>query len=565
MYKDKIAGQDKKGRLEKVVKVLLVNRGLKTKKQKEDFLRPKKPLKISYQEAGVEGRELRKAVKRVKKAVERNEGVLVYGDYDADGICSTALVWEALHEVGAKAWPFIPHRQKHGYGLRIKGLKDVSDESKKYFGGREIGLVVAVDNGIVANSAVDYLRRRGVETVIVDHHEPGRNLPKATAIVHTKKLAGSGLAWFLARELLSLSSEQRASDWLDLVAVGTICDLVPLLGVNRSLVKYGLEELSRTKRAGLKALFRQAGMRKSTPGVDAAWRVGPYEVGYVIGPRLNAMGRLKYGLDSLRLLCTRNEGRAAELAEVLGKTNIERQRMTEESSLHAQDSLTREETRLLFVGHESYHQGVIGLIASDLVEKFNRPAIVFAKGERYSKASARSIRGFNIIEAIREAGEGLLAEAGGHAMAAGFTVETRHLEVLRKRIQKVAEERIEPEFLKKTLRIDCGVDLDDLSWALYDKVKLFEPFGVGNPEPVFVSRGVKVLEVRTVGAEKRHLKLVLPRGRNGGTIEAIGFGMGGKDDESARTAKLDLAYSLAANEWDGQKKLELRLRDVKLL
>lgn len=563
MQKKTISGQTKEKWVERMIKTLLVNRGLKTKKEQEEFLKPRDPLKISYGETGIAGKELEKAILRIKRAIDSQEGILVYGDYDADGICGTAIVWEVLRDQGARVWPFIPDRGKHGYGLSVKGFKEASEELRKGLG-CGVGLVITVDNGIAANRAIGSLNAKGVETIIVDHHEAGEKLPRAAAIAHTKKLAGAGAAWFLARELGAVETMSR--ELLSLAAIGTICDLMPLLGVNRSLVKYGLGELSKTKRAGLRVLFRQAGIKSQAlksflkPGFKGEWQVGTYEVGYIVGPRLNAAGRLEQAMDSLRLLCTKDKQRAEELAGVLGEINKLRQEMTQDLSVQAQDRVRagKKLKKLIFVGHEEYHEGVIGLIASSLVERFYRPAIVFAKGEFLSKASARSIPGFNMIEAIQKAGQGILTHAGGHKMAAGFTVKTGDLEILQKRLEAMAEEKIEEKQLIKTLKVDLEIELSDISWSLYKRIQEFQPFGIGNFEPVFATRKVKILRVRQMGRTAKHLKLELE-----GAIEAIAFGKGELYNQLSKSKETDIAYSLLANDWGGQERLQLKVKDFK--
>ena len=287
--------------------------------------------------------------------------------------------------------------------------------------------------------------------------------------------------------------------------LATIADLVPLIGANRTFVKFGLEALRRTKRVGLLELFKEAGLSQSTIGV--------YEVGHIIAPRLNAMGRLEYAMDSLRLLCTKNRERAKMLAEVLGNTNRERQELTIETVQHAKEKIKSQSNdqfrtkikNLLFISHESYQQGVIGLAAGKLVEEFYRPSIVVSVGEKYSKASARSVNGFNIIEFIRSASE-MLIDAGGHPMAAGFTVETSKLSILQKVLEEKAEAILDKEKLTRTLRIDCELDLSVIDEVLYKEVQKLAPFGMGNPEPTFVSKDVAIEDMRVVGNGGKHIK-----------------------------------------------------------
>ncbi|MBI5465458.1 single-stranded-DNA-specific exonuclease RecJ, partial [Candidatus Gottesmanbacteria bacterium] len=445
-----------------IIKVLLKNRGLKTKKEIEEFLNPPNPSNLEPKTLNIKTSELVKAVKRIKKAIKENESIVVYSDYDADGVCGAAILWETLNELGAKAMPYIPHRVEEGYGLSQKGI----DFVKKEHGA---SLIITVDHGISSLEKVAYAKKQGIEVIVTDHHVPPK-VPKVPKVptIHTVDLCGAGVGWILAKELQKIpgikgAKFRESESYLDLVAIATIADMVPLTGANRTLVKHGLEELNKqsfssnqTKRIGLEALIKETGIKKGGIGV--------YEVSHILAPRLNAMGRMEHAMDSLRLLCTRNKERAYELARHLDRTNRERQRLMEETSFHAENLLIKHAaacqrgTKLIFLSHASYNQGIIGLVAGKLVEKFYRPAIIVSLGEEYSKASARSINGFNIIETIRKA-QDLLVDAGGHPMAAGFTVETKKLPELEKRLMEIAEQELDSEKLTRVLKIDCEINL----------------------------------------------------------------------------------------------------------
>ncbi|MDP3726908.1 MAG: DHHA1 domain-containing protein, partial [bacterium] len=353
--------------------------------------------------------------------------------------------------------------------------------------------------------------------------------------------------------------DKEEESHLELVALATVADLVPLTGPNRTLLKFGLEKLRTTKRVGLLELFAEAGIEQ--PLIDT------YTIGHIIAPRLNAMGRLEYAMESLRLLCTKDKDRAARLAHKLGTTNRERQRVTEETVLHAKSKVKSQKSKvgnLLFIAHESYQQGVIGLVAGKLVEEFYKPSIVVSIGEKYSKASARSVAGFNIIEFIREASE-FLVDAGGHPMAAGFTVETEKLAVLQKTLEERAAKLLNRELLMRTLRIDCELPLSIISEELYDALQKLAPFGMRNPEPTFMAKNVLIVDLRTVGNDGRHLKLKLNQEsgiRNYG-FDAIAFGMGEKASEFHIADKVDIVYTIDENEWNGSKKIQLRIKDIK--
>ncbi len=489
--------------------------------------------KIPSEKSTIKLRNLKRVVDRIKLSIKKQEPVIVYGDYDADGICATAIVWETLHSLGAKVMPFIPAREKEGYGLSVEGIKNIANCS----------LLIVVDSGIVADEAVDFANSQNMDVIILDHHEKPKKLPKAFAIIHTEKLCASGIAYFLAKEF--------NKNYVDLAAIATVTDLMPLTGVNRKIVKEGLEILNKTSRVGLKALFETAGIKK----------VGTYEIGYLIGPRLNASGRMESALTALRLLCTKNPQKAKELAELLNKTNKERQVLVEEQSSHALKNVSPE-GKIIVLEHESYHQGIIGLIAGKLTEKYYLPAIVISKGETVSKASARSISGFNIIEAIRSC-ENLLLNAGGHPMAAGFTIETAQISNFKFQISNYANKNITDNLLEKTLKIDCELKIEEINMKLYEKIQELAPFGMGNPEPVFASV-VTVKNIRTVGTESKHLKLVIASEAKQSSFDAIGFNLGSLAAKLKIGDKISVAYNLDLNIFNGRENLQLKLKDVRL-
>lgn len=529
------------GKLEtkEIIEVLLGNRGIRTEREKAEFFCPTRPETIEVKNFKLSAREVGKAVRRIVEAKKKGEGVVVYGDYDADGICATAIMWEALDALGVEALPYIPERVSEGYGLNAESIKKLKAKDPK------LKLIVTVDNGVVALEAIGAAKKLGIEVIVTDHHKAEKKLPRAAAIVHTTEVSGSAVAWILAREL-------GVTKGLELVAIGTVADQIPLLGVNRSLVKYGLKDLNKTRRLGLLALLEEAVIE---PG-----KVGSYEINYMIAPRINAMGRLAEGMDSLRLLCTRREERARELARELGRVNRKRQKMVEEAYMKAESGMASV-GKIIFAVDETYHEGVIGLIASGLVEKFYRPAIVFSRGETISKASARSVAGFDMIETIREMGEYLI-EGGGHPMAAGFTIETASIEVFQKGLEKIAEERLTEGVLERKLMIDAEIGFGQLGWELVEEIEKFEPLGLGNPAAVFATHGVEVVSVRAVGQEGKHLKLIL---RNEGReYEGIGFGLGRYMMEIKEGESVGVAYSLERNIWNGRENLQLKIKDIKL-
>lgn len=537
------AGKEKgKLSVEEITKILLENRGIRTREEIDDFLHPPDPFRLTARELEIDSKEVTKAVKRIKKAIKEGEKIIVYGDYDTDGVCAAAIMWQAIFALGAKkAMPFIPKRET-GYGMRVEQIDEFAKEG--------VSLIVTVDNGVISYPQVGHAKKLGIDVVVTDHHLPGKAKLKATALVHTTKLSGCGVAWFLANQL----KEQG----LELVTLGTIADVMPLQGPNRAIVKKGLTALRTTKIPGLLALYQAAGIAKE--------KIGTYEVGYIIGPRLNAAGRMEDPMEALRLLCTPRQERALDLANKIDRQNRERQLLTAQTTLHARDLwLTADGGKgsLIFVSHESYEEGIVGLVAGKLMEEFYRPTIIVSRGEIFSRASARSISGFNILEAIRSCAD-LLGSHGGHAQAAGFTVETAKLTELKTRLRKIADQEIDKTKLIPLLKIDLELELENLSSSFWEKLREFEPYGFGNPEPVFLTRNLTVADTKVVGSSSQHLKLRVTSATSQVIFEAIGFGFGDYFSRLSPGKPIDLAYNLIADEWNGEKCLQLKIKDIRL-
>lgn len=473
-----------------------------------------------------------RVVSRIQKAIKDKESIVVYADYDADGITAGAIMWETLWKLGARVMPYIPHRVNEGYGLSEKGIDAVREQF-------DPALIITVDHGITAWEHVAYAKKLGIEVIITDHHVKPKKLPDCL-IVHTTDTSGSGVSWLVAK---ALSDEAP----LELAAIGTIADLLPLTGLNRSIVKHGLEIIRKTKRVGINALITEAGIEKAT--------LDTYSVSHMLAPRLNAMGRLEHALDALRLLCTKDEEKAKILAEKLGLTNRERQKLTEDTVIQARTKVPKILKKLIFIAEKDYNPGIIGLVAGRLTEEFYRPTIVLSIGDGFAKASARSIPGFNIVEAIRSCSE-LLVDVGGHPMAAGFTVETKNIEKLQMKMEKLAEKEIDEEMLTRVLNIDAEIPLEMVTEKFWKALQELSPFGFGNPEPVFVSRRVSIHDVRIIGATKKHLKLRV------GNISSVAFNMAEYYGQLQDNSFIDVAYSVDMNEWNGKRSVQIKVKDI---
>jgi single-stranded-DNA-specific exonuclease len=529
-------------RRKEIIKTLLKSRGLKTSKQQEEFFNPKDPYQLTFQEVGISSVQLTKAVKRIKEAIKRKEKVIVYGDYDADGVCATAVMWEVLNKFGLEVMPYIPQR-KEGYGLKVDVIDQMAKEGVK--------LIVTVDQGIVHSQQVSHAKKKKIDVIITDHHQPGEKKPRAVAIIHTTKLAGVGVAWFLASWLIKKIKPKSKPPGLDLVTIGTITDMMSLLGPNRSLVKFGLKEVRKTKRLGLLSLYQFARVEKEN--------IGAYEIGFIIGPRINASGRMDDPIKALRLLCTRDENRAIGLAQEMDQKNRERQELTRQTSLHARNLWLKEDGQspLIFIYHQSYEHGVVGLVASRLKDEFYRPAVVLAPREDYWVASARSVDGFSIVEAIRQLKK-IVGDHGGHRLAAGFSVSADKLGEVKKGLIKRAEKSLGSAQISPKLKIEAETKLSDLNFTLYQELEKFAPFGQGNPEPVFITRKLNANGICSVGRDNQHLKFRV----NG--FEVIAFGKGEMLSQLSSEKSMSIAYNLILDSWNNRKKLKLRAKDIKV-
>jgi len=529
-------------RRQEIINTLLRQRGLTTKAQQKNFLNPPHPADISPEKTGISKSQLKKALKRINQAIQAKDMIYIYGDFDADGVCATAILWETLHQLGANVMPYIPTRESKTRGLSQLGIDELLPNSPS--------LIITVDNGIASFKACQYAKKKKIDVIITDHHQPKHKakksvFPPASAIIHTTNLSGAGVAWFLARAL----TDQSLS--LDLVTLATIADMVPLTEYNRSLVKHGLDQLNQTTRPGLQALAK-------TAAIDLA-QVTTHEVSYRLAPRLNAMGRLEHALDSLRLLCTTSTIRANQLAGQLNQTNQLRQNLTETmfNSAKNQWLKTKQTKKLIFISDKTFHEGVVGLVAGKLVEKFHRPAVVVAQGKTQSKASARSIKGFNVIKTFRSI-EKLFLELGGHELAAGFTAENKNLPDIQKKLEALAKKQLASDQLQPELAIDCQIEFKDINWQLFNQLEKLQPFGFANFRPVFTTRGVKVTHHRHVGKENKHLKLKLE------DIDAIAFNLGPLADQLKTGQLIDIAYTIEDNTWNNKTSLQLKIKEIQL-
>ena len=561
---------------------ILYNRGITDPAEVETFLGGRLALDNPFKLKG-----MNEAVTRIRRAIRNSEPIAVYGDFDADGVTATALLTQTLEALGARVQPYIPHRVDEGYGLHREALTKLARQG--------VRLVITVDCGIRSVEEVAHARRLGLDVIVTDHHSVGPELPPALAAINPKRddcpysfkdLAGVGVAFKLAQALLRVENAMRRrnappiplqeEDLLDLVAVGTVADIVPLLGENRYLVQRGLERLNprlssppsippasggrldggKTRydypqRPGLRALMQKAGLK---PG-----RVDTVAIGFMLGPRLNAAGRLDSAMLSYDLLRATDEALVTELAQKLDELNRRRQRLTLETLEWARAQIEEEGDAFLhLVAGEDVLPGIAGLVAGRLTEELYRPTAVVELGKELSRGSARSIPEFNITAALDRCAD-LLERHGGHAAAAGFTVKTENLPALKARLQEIAAEELAEQELVPTLSIDAEVRLDELNWATYELLRQLEPCGYANPTPLLLSRGVLVRDHRSVGSDGKHLKLTLSDGRM--VWDAIAFRQGEWAGQIPEC--IDVVYTLEVNEWNDQLRLQLNVQDLR--
>jgi single-stranded-DNA-specific exonuclease len=537
-----------------ILKQIVFNRGLATDAEARAFLKAEPsgdtdPFQLTGMQATVD---------RICYALQHNELIAIYGDYDVDGVTATALLVQALEALGANVRGYIPNRFDEGYGLNKDALDTLKAEG--------VRLVITVDCGIRSPDEALHAQTIGLDLIISDHHHPdGTNLPPAFAVINPKQhgdpypdkdLAGVGIAYKIAEALLTVQQPIngfRTNDLLDLVALGTVADLAPLVGENRVLVRRGLRQIRETKRQGLFSLAGVADLKidKCTAG----------NIGFMLGPRLNASGRLESALASFELLTTKDFMRAGQLAMQLDTQNRQRQSITRTMQEQAELIAMKDdpEAFLLFAAHEEFNPGVVGLAASRLTEVHYRPAIVAAKGSEETRGSCRSIPEFHITDALDQCKD-LLVRHGGHAAAAGFTVKNQNLPELVLRLKQIAKDQLGSRDLRQTLTADLEVPLSDLNFDVLKHLMFLEPTGYGNPEAVFISRNIKVRLARTVGAEGKHLKLTLEDER-GVSVDAIGFRLGHLKENLP--PYVDVLYRFEANEFNGRRSLQLNLKDVK--
>lgn len=495
---------------------------------------------------------MKQAVERIEQAIKNNEKILIYGDYDADGITSTTILIKFFKEIGVEVDKYIPNRLEEGYGINNKALEEIKN--------RGIDLIITVDTGITANDQVKYANELGLDVIITDHHEPSDEIPKAVAVIDAKRknnkypfnqLAGCGIAFKLT-QAISIKRKLDPSKYLknlDIVSIGTISDLVPLVDENRVIVKLGLMLVKQTKNIGLRKLLLKSQLKE----VDST------SISFGITPRINAAGRLGNQYDALNLFITEDVKEAERLSEVLNSYNIERQKIGNKIYEEAISQLKDEEKNCIILGKEDWHHGVIGIVSSKITEKFNKPSILLCFEDNIAKGSGRSVPGFDLYKAISSTKEYLLG-FGGHTMACGLSLTVENFERFKKEITKYIDENLDISKLEKEIYIDEILTIDDLDIEEIKELKSLEPFGEENPEPIIMYENVEINGIRTL-SENRHLKLSLKK--NDKIIDAIGFNLGELAEKYKIGDTIDIVGNIEINSFNGKDLIQIRLIDIR--
>lgn len=576
---------------------LLYNRGLKTQAKIDEFFNPDygEDLHDPFLMLGMD-----KAVKRIFKAIKNKEKIAIFGDYDADGVCGTVILKTILEALGAKlSGVFIPNRMIEGYGLNNEAVKKAASQ--------KTDLIITIDCGITDFGEIKLANSLGIEVIITDHHLVGQKVPAAKIIIDPfqkgdkypfKELSGAGVVFKLAQALLKSSKfprpRQRSAEggqvpssklnegwekWLlDLVAIATVADCMPLLGENRTLVRYGLIVLAQTQRIGLQELMRVARLSPSFQAETLKTNLDGYSLGFILAPRLNAAGRIHHANLAFELLTTESRQQASEMAQRIDDFNRQRQKLTDEIvsqvEQRAKKQLLDNNQPVIIEADKDWSPGIVGLVAGRIADRYHRPTIIFNQKEATSRGSARSIPGFNIIEAISFCAD-LLKEFGGHPASAGLCLNNEKLPLFKEKINQYTRAKLIGEDLIPALEVDLEVEAGDISWEFFDKLVNFEPFGQANPAPVFLFKNLEILNCRFVGNGSQHLKLELKSEKLQNKIfKAIGFRLANpvrnRISNGARNGnqdlkigdKIDIVFEFIVDEWNGSRELQMKIIDI---
>ncbi|AJR03059.1 single-stranded-DNA-specific exonuclease RecJ [Siansivirga zeaxanthinifaciens] len=533
---------------------LLLQRGIESFDDAKNFFRPS----LEHLHDPYLMKDMDKAVSRIEAAFANNENILVYGDYDVDGTTSVALMSSYLKTRTPQVATYIPDRYDEGYGVSFKGIDFASDN--------DFSLIIALDCGIKALDKVAYAKEKNIDFIICDHHRPGDTIPDAVAVLDAKQsdcnypykeLCGCGVGFKLIQALASNEGKtvEDLTEYLDLVATAIGADIVPITGENRVLAYYGLQVVNSNPRPGIKAILEQVNKNEFTIT----------DVVFIVAPRINAAGRMKHGNYAVTLLTETNEDLAKKYAAEINDYNLDRRetdKLITEEALQLIEKLNEKDRLTTVVYQENWHKGVIGIVASRLTETYYRPTLVFTKSGDKLAASARSVVGFDVYNALEACSEHI-EQFGGHKYAAGLTLKEENYEAFKQAFEDVVSKTIEPRLLVPEIKIDAQINLEDITPKFYRILKQFAPFGPGNMMPVFMTENLKDTGYgKCVGEDDKHLRVTVKQDNNISFV-GIGFGLGDKLDVIKNRATFSAVYSIDENEWQGAVFLQLKLRDIK--
>ena len=546
---NKVKGIQEKYKINKLLATILVNREITEKSQIEKFLNPKRNDFYNPYEMP----DMEKAIERIIKAIENKEKIIIYGDYDVDGITSVTVLKSFLEERGIHVSEYIPNRLEEGYGLNKKAVEYIAKQGNQ--------LMITVDCGISAIEEVEYANKLGIETIVTDHHEPGEELPKAIAVVDTKRkdnkypfrnLAGVGVVFKLIQAIsqrLDLP-EKEYLKYLDIVCIGTISDIVPLVDENRVIVKLGLKLVEQTKNLGLKAILEASGYSK----------IDSNTISFGVAPRINACGRMGHQEEALKLFLSKEIKEVQELTQKLNEYNRLRQetekQIYNESIIQIEEKDLADRNTIVVMG-KGWHHGVIGIVSSRITELYFKPSILLCEEEDYGKGSGRSIPGFDLYEALTQCKD-TIDKFGGHSMAVGINVKKEKFEEFKEKLEKIAKEKHTEEIVP-ILKIDALINLDEINKEMVESLKELEPFGEANKMPLFAFKNLKIDSIRAL-SEGKHLKLTLKDDSN--IVNAIGFNLGELSTEYKIGDKIDVVGNLEINSFNGVDNIQINMKDV---
>ena len=556
----KYKGEVKETNLSKKINIspeisqILNNRGIENEKDAEIFMNPS----LEYLRDPFLMKDMKKSTERIKKAIENKERIYIYGDYDVDGVSSTSILYLYFKSIGFPVKYYIPNRLEEGYGINEDAIKKIHDDG--------CDLIITVDCGITSVKEVELANELGIDVIITDHHECQSEIPDAYAIVNPKQedcnypfdmLCGCGVAFKMIQALTD-EEEFKTSmfDYLEIVTLATICDIVPLIDENRIIVKNGLKLMKEGKNLGLRELIKVCGIETN--------KIGSSHIGFSIGPRINASGRLGYSYLGVQLFTTDNEDEAKEIANILEGKNIERQMIESKMYKEAEEILSSDERfkddKVLVIAKEGWQHGIIGIVSSKLTEKYYKPTILLTIEDGEATGSARSIKGFSIFDALVSCKD-LMNKFGGHEQAAGLALDAKNIDELRLRINEIADYNLSKEDLIENIKVEYELKEDSATLDLVDNLHKLEPFGLSNPSPRFIMRDLLLTNIFKMGKNKQHLKIIV---ENKKSYECVGFNMAYLADNFQLGDKVDILFQVDENNYNNERKVQFLLKDIRL-